>query len=116
MPQRIQLRRTKGWRKPEGAVVVSRPSQFGNPWLVKRDGDRWLVVPFDSRDGAPTDVQFLDEASAHERSVQLYRAYVDGEPTLRLKIVNELAGRDLACWCKPALACHVDVLLEIANH
>jgi len=23
MPERIQLRRTKGWRKPEGAVVVA---------------------------------------------------------------------------------------------
>lgn len=26
----IQLRRTKGWRKPEGAVVVARPSRWGN--------------------------------------------------------------------------------------
>jgi hypothetical protein len=24
-PRRIQLRRTKGWRKPPGAVVVPRP-------------------------------------------------------------------------------------------
>ena len=38
MPQRIQLRRAKGWRLPEGAIVVSRPSKFGNPWRVKREG------------------------------------------------------------------------------
>lgn len=31
-PQRIQLSRTKGWRKPEGAVVVSRPTKWGNPF------------------------------------------------------------------------------------
>ncbi|HEY8881900.1 MAG TPA: DUF4326 domain-containing protein [Dermatophilaceae bacterium] len=31
-PVRIQLRRTKGWRKPEGAVVVSRPTKWGNPF------------------------------------------------------------------------------------
>lgn len=31
-PKRIQLRRTKGWRKPVGAVVVSRPSVWGNPF------------------------------------------------------------------------------------
>ena len=32
--KRIQLRRTKGWRKPEGAVVVARPSKWGNPFRV----------------------------------------------------------------------------------
>ena len=31
-PKRIQLSRTKGWRKPEGAVVVSRPTKWGNPF------------------------------------------------------------------------------------
>ena len=34
MPKRIQLKRTKGWRKPEGAVVVSRPSRWGNPFAI----------------------------------------------------------------------------------
>jgi len=29
---RIQRRRTKGWRMPEGAVYVGRPSRWGNPY------------------------------------------------------------------------------------
>lgn len=33
-PQRIQRKRTKGWRMPEGAVYVGRPSRWGNPWSV----------------------------------------------------------------------------------
>lgn len=33
-PKRIQLRRTKGWRKPEGAVSVARPTKWGNPFKV----------------------------------------------------------------------------------
>lgn len=33
-PKRIQLRRTKGWRKPEGAIVVARPSRWGNPFRL----------------------------------------------------------------------------------
>lgn len=37
MPERIQLRRTKGWRKPEGAVVVARPSRWGNPFEYRTD-------------------------------------------------------------------------------
>jgi hypothetical protein len=31
MPKRIQLQRTKDWRKPAGAIVVARPSRWGNP-------------------------------------------------------------------------------------
>jgi hypothetical protein len=39
-PVRIKLRRIKGWRKPEGAVVVARPSKWGNPisWKPPLDG------------------------------------------------------------------------------
>lgn len=31
-PQRIQRKRTRGWRMPEGAVYVGRGSKFGNPF------------------------------------------------------------------------------------
>jgi hypothetical protein len=34
MPERIQLRRSKGWRKPEDAVVVARPTKWGNPFRL----------------------------------------------------------------------------------
>jgi len=40
MPERIQLRRTKGWRKPKAAVVVARPGAWGNPFVVHEHGDR----------------------------------------------------------------------------
>ena len=36
-PQRIQLRRTPGWRKPPGTVVVSRPSKYGNPFRYRTE-------------------------------------------------------------------------------
>jgi hypothetical protein len=31
-PKRIQRQRAKGWRMPEGAIYVGRPSQWGNPF------------------------------------------------------------------------------------
>lgn len=34
MPKRIQRSRKKGWRKPEGAVIVDRTSRFGNPFAI----------------------------------------------------------------------------------
>lgn len=33
-PQRIQLRRVKGWRKPLGTINVARPTKWGNPFPV----------------------------------------------------------------------------------
>jgi hypothetical protein len=33
-PKRIQQRRIKGWRKPEGAISVARPHKWGNPFIV----------------------------------------------------------------------------------
>jgi hypothetical protein len=28
---------------------------------------------------------------------------------------HELAGKNLACWCRLDQACHADILLEVAN-
>jgi hypothetical protein len=35
MPQRIQRRRVKGWRMPEGAIYVGRGSKWGNPFIYR---------------------------------------------------------------------------------
>lgn len=95
MPERIQLRRTKGWRKPEGAVVVSRPSKWGNPFRIGQD------------------VETAEEA------VWRYRAWLNGPSTeawlLRQIIKEDLGDRDLCCWCPLDQPCHADVLLELAN-
>lgn len=41
-PQRIQRKRAAGWRMPEGAVYVGRPTRWGNPFSY-RDRSRGLV-------------------------------------------------------------------------
>jgi len=33
-PIRIQRKRTKGWRMPEGAIYVGRGSRWGNPFAI----------------------------------------------------------------------------------
>lgn len=134
MPERIQLWRTKGWRKPEGAVVVSRPSRWGNWYKVvptrvqtergfKRSGDRWVVV-HTNKWGHETGSQFGtwdDKAEATRFAVELFRRSleaslddIDGSH-VREFYLGPLIGRDLGCWCKPGAPCHADVLLELAN-
>jgi len=106
-PQRIQLRRTKGWRKPTGAVVVARPTKWGNPWKV--GSTAWTVLPdgLINREPHPP----LTAAQA----VESYRNSAEHDPDYVAIIRAELAGRDLACWCPLDQPCHADVLLEIAN-
>lgn len=92
MPERIQRRRSKGWRMPENAVYVGRPSPFGNPFLVRKHGA--------------------------EQAVVMFRVWLrmPNQLDLRNRIRRELRGRDLACWCPvDAEHCHADVLLEIAR-
>lgn len=46
MPERIQLRRTKGWRMPPNTVSVARPGRWGNPFTVENTGRVDAVLRF----------------------------------------------------------------------
>lgn len=98
-PQRIQLRRTKGWRKPSDAVVVARPGRWGNPFRI----------------GAP----HPDHGAPMTRAetIELFRHHVSpgGPGELAPNQLAVLRGHDLACWCRLDEPCHADVLLELAN-
>lgn len=96
MPKRIHLSRKKGWRKPEGCIVVSRPSKWGNHIRV-------------------TGVSGVVTAATPEEAVRRYREMLALSAPLRNAIRRELGGYDLACWCPLDQPCHADVLLEIAN-
>lgn len=108
MPERIQLRRARGWRLPEGAVSVARPTRWGNPFRV---GDP-LGFPFDEAFGPVV----RDRAHA----VEIFRTHARVTAGFEEMIRRELAGKSLACWCPlPASGepdiCHAAVEMEIAN-
>lgn len=120
MPERIQRKRTKGWRMPEGAVYVGRPSRWGNPfWLVADlvDLDRSLALYDKTAHGIwqpglladQPDWMFSHAYDSHTR----WLMRIGGHPIEVAR--SDLAGRNLACWCPPSAPCHADVLLEVAN-
>ena len=113
-PKRIQLRRTKGWRKPEGAIVVARPSRWGNPYRVVSDGRLFTVRTDDSTIGS---FERLDGngTGARHWAVQGYRLHLSRHPEMAIAARIKLRGHDLACWCQLDQPCHADVLLELAN-
>lgn len=101
MPERIQLRRTKGWRLPSTAKSVARPHRWGNPFVIGKV--TFVTGPRAGQKATAADV------------VQMFRNRLETSSKLQKLARAELSGLDLACWCKPGDPCHADVLLEIAN-
>lgn len=103
MPQRIQRSRARGWRMPEGAVYVGRPSKWGNPFKVGAQNP-FGTITADLRHSASI---YLGFAPQNERLIAAAQA--------------ELRGKDLVCWCPLVdefgyrFPCHADVLMELAN-
>lgn len=79
----------KNKNTPKDAVFIGRPSKWGNPFSIGKDGSRKDVI-------------------------EKYQQYMDNNPELKQLVINELRGKNLVCFCKP-LACHGDILLKIAN-
>ena len=122
-PERIQRKRTKGWRMPVGTVYVGRPTKWGNPFFVERLGTMpttWYVGEYYAADFRNTRVfgGYGTRQEASQRAVALYALHTGplGMHELDMdEVRRELAGRDLACWCPLDQPCHADVLLELAN-
>lgn len=74
-------------RGDDGTVYIGRPSKWGNPFAIGRDGTREEVV------------------SKYEAHLVTSGLIAD---------IGELEGRNLMCWCSPLL-CHGHVLLRYAN-
>ena len=81
--------RSKGGFDPSNAVLIGRPSKWGNPFVIGRDGDRAEVV-------------------------RKYDQWLRAQPELVAAVKSELRGKDLVCYCAPA-QCHGDVLHAVAN-
>lgn len=103
-PQRIQLRRTKGWRMPENTLKVDRSTKWGNPFIVGKPGGVYTAKVMNRR-----------------HAWQLYASIADDFPALVAAARSELRGKNLACWCPLPTepyeddCCHAAVLLRIAN-
>ncbi|WNV50618.1 hypothetical protein [Pseudomonas phage Rollin] len=81
--------RHKGGFDPSNAILIGRPSKWGNPFVIGQHGTRAEVIA-------------------------KYEAWLMSQPQLVAQVKTELAGKDLVCYCAPA-ACHGDVLHKVAN-
>lgn len=75
-------------QKAKFDVYIGRPSIYGNPFEIGRDGNR-------------------------EQVIAKYREWIKGQPNL-LANLPKLKDKVLGCWCFP-LNCHGNVLVELIN-
>ncbi len=76
-------------KKDKYDVYIGRPSKWGNPFTIGKDGNR-------------------------EEVIAKYREWIMERPEL-LDSLDELKDKTLACWCSPQ-ACHGDVLAELCKN
>ena len=69
-------------------IYVGRPSVWGNPFVVGKDGTR-------------------------EECIERYRTWIVTQAEL-IGRLHELEGKVLACWCAPK-PCHGEVLVELVE-
>lgn len=124
MPERIQRRRTKGWRTPTDAVYVGRPTRFGNPFTItpaasRRDGplDMW-AVRYQGQTLVRWDTKLAARADATGRYARWIRE--PEQENTRALFRALLHGRDITCWCplpEPGQPdhCHGAVLLSLLS-
>jgi len=74
---------------PPGSVYIGRPSPFGNPFSIGKDGSR-------------------------EEVIEKYRQWLQDQPRLIKIMKRELKGKDLVCFCAPK-PCHGDVIKEVVE-
>lgn len=73
-------------RKHQYDIYIGRPSKWGNPFMIGRDGDRDDVI-------------------------EKYKAWIKTQEQL-LDSLRELKDKVLGCYCAP-LPCHGDILKEL---
>jgi len=88
--RRVQRKRCAGWKMPANTVYVGRPTKYGNPYVMEPKG------------------QFT-----RERAIDAYRHYIERILVQNPGFLDELKGKDLACWCPLDKPCHADVLLKL---
>lgn len=75
-------------QRQEYDVYIGRPSEWGNPFVIGRDGTRRQVII-------------------------KHKKWIRTQPQL-LSRLKELKGKRLGCYCAP-LSCHGDFLAEMAE-
>jgi hypothetical protein len=80
-------------RIPKEAVYVGRPSIFGNPFVIGRDGSRDEVI---------------------EKYKDWFLEKIISDPEFAASVLALKSVPALVCWCAPK-RCHASVIVELLD-
>ena len=118
-PVRIRLSKHRDFRLPPNTARVGFGTRWANPWEYHGK------VP--SQNGSGDVLRRVRSATQAAAGMYRNELLTKGRvvvPATRFKaeivttiedIKRHLAGKNVGCWCGLDLACHGDVLLEVAN-
>ena len=118
--KRIQRKRTKNWKMPDNCIYVGRPTKWGNP--LKLVGD-CIYIDASYRRKILSPWVFFTLGDIHD-VIYWYRRLWDGIEFANADLqywsgefkkldLNELRGKDLACYCRLDEICHADVIIKL---
>ncbi len=111
--ERVQRKRTKGFKLPENTVCVTRGTKWGNPFAVLQEGKEWVVL---GECGNYWGAIYGNKDDAARKAVECYSGWIDGQIGIKNLDINELKGKNLACFCSLDSPCHADYLLELLKN
>lgn len=68
-------------------IFAGRPSKYANPFVIGPDGNRAIVI-------------------------NRFEDYLRKHPQLN-KLLDELDGKRVACWCNLTQKCHLDIFIKL---
>lgn len=112
--ERIQRKRTKGWKMPANTIYVGRPTIFGNPFVGPGAVDAYREWMRSADDPASAIQAMFRQRGVMVEIVGSGQVYASDvyEATDELEAIQ---GWNLSCWCPLDRPCHADILLELAN-
>ena len=98
-PKRIQRKRTRGWRLPEGAVAVTRPTFWGNPfpvgaWVKVVPRGYWRRIIWEPDDERKAALEGFTKKESIIRAIQIAEGYSSCFGTATVATCGQAA----CCW------------------
>lgn len=108
---------------PKNAMYVGRPTKWGNPFKAGKYLNAWGKAFIAIQLGkTPDGVRAIYKTGVFkhkitpEESMKYYRMWIEFRIERGKLNIDELKGKDLACFCSLSQPCHADVLIELATY
>ncbi len=114
---RIQRKRTKGWKSPTSTRFCGRGTKYGNHFRVLKKGNNCYVVENTLNNNDHGVIIYKDKQAAVKMACQLHAFFLDRKYPSKKAMKEYLkplrAFENLSCWCRMDNQCHVDYFISL---